>query len=138
MGGGQQYHGGEFRLNFHHTHNAMELMNDKGAERWATLMTQTLNEEDIDLTDDARVRPAINTFLSYFMSKYANDFKFANHSVFGETNPKYVRRINFMNMSSEAVEALDEQELIDELTARGIDVSDYESKQALVNKALSL
>ena len=26
MGGGPYYHGAEFRLNFHHTHNAMELM----------------------------------------------------------------------------------------------------------------
>ena len=28
MGGGAAYHGGEFRLNFHHNHNAMQLMND--------------------------------------------------------------------------------------------------------------
>ena len=33
MGGGLQYHGGEFRLNFHHTHNALELMNERGATR---------------------------------------------------------------------------------------------------------
>ena len=30
MGGGPYYHGGEYRLSFHHTHNAMALMNDKG------------------------------------------------------------------------------------------------------------
>jgi len=138
MGGGQQYHGGEFRLNFHHTHNAMELMNGKGAERWASLMKKTLDEDDIDFTDDARVRPAINTFLTYFMNKYAADFNFDTRSVFGETNGRLVRRINFMNMTSDAVEALDEQELIDELSTRGIDVSAYKNKQALVDKALSL
>ena len=43
MGGGPYYHGGEYRLSFHHTHNAMALMNDKGAERWVTLMRQTLD-----------------------------------------------------------------------------------------------
>lgn len=138
MGGGHQYHGGEFRLNFHHTHNAMELMNEKGAERWVSLMVKTLDEPDIDLTDDARVRPAINTFLNYFMNKYAADFKFENRSAFGETNPRLLRRVNFMNMTSEAVEALEEEELIHELEARGIDVSAFENKQALVNKALSL
>ena len=30
MGGGPYYHGAEFRLNFHHTHNAVQLMNEKG------------------------------------------------------------------------------------------------------------
>ena len=68
MGGGAQYRGGEFRLNFHHTHNAMELMNDKGAARWVELMNETVDDPAIDYTDDARVRPAINTFLTYFMS----------------------------------------------------------------------
>jgi len=33
MGGGFFYQGGEYRLNFHHTHNAFELMNEKGAQR---------------------------------------------------------------------------------------------------------
>ncbi|OED39898.1 hypothetical protein AB833_13535 [Chromatiales bacterium (ex Bugula neritina AB1)] len=138
MGGGRYYHGAEFRLNFHHTHNAIELMNDKGAERWVSLMTQTLNEPDIDYTSDPRVRPAINTFLSYFMGKYAAEFEFENRSLFGETNPPLKRRLNLLNMSSDQIEALSEQELIDELAARKIDVSQYPDKQSLVNKALSL
>ena len=138
MGGGQQYHGGEFRLHFHHTHNAMQLMNDRGAQRWATLMRQTLDQPDIDYTDDPRVRPAINTFLTYFMSKYADEFKFADQPVFGDTNPPWKRRLNFLKMSSEEIEALPEQDLVDELVARRVDVSQYADKQALVNKALSL
>ncbi|MFK7853969.1 MAG: hypothetical protein AB8B79_07650 [Granulosicoccus sp.] len=138
MGGGHQYHGGEFRLNFHHTHNAMELMNEKGAERWISLMVKTLNEPDLDLTDDTRVRPAINTFLNFFMNKYATDFKFENRSSFGETNPRLLRRVNFMNMSSDAVEALEDEVLRHELEARGIDVNAFKDRQALVNKALSL
>ena len=43
-----------------------------------------------------------------------------------------------MNMSSDQVEALTEDELIGELEARGIDVRDMKDKQTLVNKALSL
>ncbi len=138
MGGGHQYHGAEFRLNFHHTHNAMQLMNDKGAERWVKLMRETLDAPNIDYTDDPRVRPAINTFLSHFLGKYAEDFKFEDRFGFGDTNPRLIRRINFMNMTSDAIEALPEQALSDELAMRGIDVSQYKDKQALINKALSL
>jgi len=138
MGGGPQYHGAEFRLNFHHTHNAMELMNAKGAERWVELMNATLNDPSLDLTSDPRVRPAINTFLSYFMEKYAEDFKFENKFVFGEVNEPVKTRINFLKLSSDQVEALPETVLREELLARKIDVSQFSDKQALVNKALSL
>jgi truncated hemoglobin YjbI len=138
MGGGRQYHGGEFRLNFHHTHNAFELMNQRGANRWVELMVQTLNEPGVDFTDDVRVRPAINTFLEYFMGKYAAEFQFECNSAFGETNVALKRRINFLNLSSDDIEALSEEELKDEFIARGIDINLYEGKQALVNKAQSL
>lgn len=138
MGGGRQYHGGEFRLNFHHTHNALELMNDRGAKRWVELMAETLNEPGIDFTDDVRVRPAINTFLNYFMGKYATEFKFDNCATFGLTNPALKKRINFLNLSSDDIEALSTDELKDEFIARGIDIDLYDSKKALVNKALSL
>lgn len=138
MGGGLHYHGGEYRLNFHHTHNAFELMNERGAKRWTELMANTLNDPATDFTDDQRVRPAINTFLDFFMRKYAEDFKFSTINVFGETNPPIRRRINFLAMSSDEVEALTEQDLTDALQERGIDVSGLKGKQALVNKALSL
>jgi len=138
MGGGHQYHGAEFRLNFHHTHNAMQLMNDRGAERWVKLMRATLDSAGVDYTDDARVRTSINTFLAFFMSKYADDFNFEDRFGFGETNQKLIQRINFLKMSSDAIEALPEQELSDQLAMRGIDVTQYNDKQALVNKALSL
>jgi truncated hemoglobin YjbI len=138
MGGGQAYHGGEYRLSFHHTHNAIQLMNDRGAQRWVKLMLETLNDPSIDLTDDARVRPSINTFLGHFMSKYAAEFKFNDKAAFGVGNGSVKRKINFMTMSSEAIEALSEAELIEALTARGVDVSRYGTKVALVNKALML
>jgi len=142
MGGGHQYHGAEFRLNFHHTHNAMELMNARGAIRWVSLMKATLDEPSLDLTSDPRVRPALNTFLSFFMDKYADDFDFADafeeRHVFGEINQALVQRINFLNMTSDDVEALPEEALRGELAARGIDITLYPDKDALVRKALSL
>lgn len=136
MGGGPYYHGAEFRLNFHHTHNAIQLMNNKGAERWSKLMLDALDASTNLMTDDPRVRRSINTFLSHFMTKYAEDFKFENQSVFGETNPAYVRKINLMKMTQEAIEALNEEELSGALAERGVDVSKYVGKDALVSKAL--
>lgn len=136
MGGGPYYHGAEFRLNFHHTHNAMTLMNDKGAERWVKLMRETLETSSDLMTDDTRVRKSINTFLAYFMTKYAEDFGFEDRHLFGETNPPLKRRINFMKMSETAIEALSEQELSEALVEQGVDISQYQSKEALVSKAL--
>lgn len=137
MGGGKYYHGGEYRLNFHHTHNAMQLMNNKGAERWSKLMLDALDGSAQHMRDP-RVRLSINTFLSHFMSKYSTEFAFENRSYFGETNPPFKRKINFMRMTSEAIEALSEQEISAALVERGVDVSNYIGKKALVNKALML
>ena len=138
MGGGPAYHGGDFRLNFHHTHNAIALMTAKGAERWTRLMVQTLDACEGHMTGDPRVRPAINTFLDYFMEKYARDFAFENKSVFGDINPPLKRKLNFMTMTTEAIEALSEDELRQALQDRGVDTSAYPAKADLVNKALML
>ena len=81
MGGGPYYHGAEFRLNFHHTHNAIQLMNEKGAERWSRLMIETLDSSAQHMTEDPRIRPSINTFLTHFMSKYSQEFAFESRSV---------------------------------------------------------
>ncbi len=138
MGGGSYYHGGEYRLSFHHTHNAMALMNDEGAARWVKLMKETLDDPIIDMTDDPRVRPAINTFLSYFMSKYAAEFKFADIYSFGDSVSVYKRSINFLNMTSDAIEALPETELIRGLEQRGVDVSQLQNRDDMINAALRL
>jgi len=135
MGGGPYYHGAEYRLNFHHTHNALQLMNDKGAERWSQLMLDALNDSGQQMLDP-RVRPSINTFLSHFMTKYSQDFAFKDRSFFGDTNPPFKRKINFMRMTSDAIEALSENEIRGALAERGVDVSKYQDKKALVNKAL--
>jgi truncated hemoglobin YjbI len=138
MGGGQAYHGGEYRLSFHHTHNAVQLMNDRGAQRWVKLMVDTLNDPLLDLTDDPRVRPSLNTFLSHFLGKYAEQFNFENCAAFGDTHPALKRTINFMNLSEAAIESLTEIELKEALIARGVDISACVDKQALVNQALRL
>ncbi len=138
MGAAPFYHGGEFRINFHHTHNASQLMNEKGAKRWAKLMVETLDDSTKYMTQDERVRPSINTFLAHFFAKYADDFNFDVHETFGETNPPMKQKINFMNMTSDAIEAMSEAELKKALVARGIDVANYQKKIELVNKALSL
>ena len=66
MGGGFAYHGGEFRLNFHHSHNAIQVMNDQGGARWTKLMVETLDDSADLMAADARIRPSINTFLAHF------------------------------------------------------------------------
>ena len=138
MGAGPAYHGGEYRLSFHHTHNAFQLMNEKGAQRWAKLMVETLDDSAMYMTDDVRVRPSINTFLTHFFGKYASEFNFSNRETFGTINPPVKRKINFMNMTTDAIEALPENELKEALVGRGVDVSIYRDKKELINKALSL
>ena len=138
MGGGPYYHGAEYRLNFHHTHNAHMLLDEKGARRWVKLMVQALESSQHLMTDDPRVRPSINTFLAHFFAKYASDFKFKNYESFGKTNPPFNCKINFMNMTAKSIEALSEEELRDALSARGVNMGGNLSKADLVQKALSL
>ena len=87
MGGAPYYHGAEFRLNFHHVHNANSLMNEKGARRWVTLMVDALEASAPLMSDDPRVRVSLNTFLAHFFAKYAQDFNFENRETFGPINP---------------------------------------------------
>ena len=138
MGGGPYYHGAEYRLSFHHTHNAHQLMNEKGAKRWVKLMVEALEDSRHLMTDDPRVRLSLNTFLTHFFAKYTTDFGFKNLETFGEINPPLKRKINFMNMTADAIEALSEDELRDALAGRGIDLKRSHNKEDLVQKALSL
>ena len=138
MGGGPYYHGAEYRLNFHHTHNAHMLLDEKGARRWAKLMILALESSQHLMTDDPRVRLSINTFLAHFFAKYASDFKFKNCENFGESNPPFRHKTNFMNMTEKSIEALSEEDLRDALVARGVDLGGKPSKADLVQKALNL
>jgi truncated hemoglobin YjbI len=71
MGGGRVYHGGDYRLNFHHTHNAADVMNAAGAKRWMLHMRGALESARFD---DPRVKPCILEFLKTKMMSYAADF----------------------------------------------------------------
>jgi truncated hemoglobin YjbI len=138
MGGGLKYHGAEFRLNFHHQHNALEVMNARGAERWAKLMVQALDESEKEIRADPRVRISINTFLTHFMKKYAVDFGFENIEVFGTTNAPFKSKLNFLNMTDASIEALSEPDLREGLIGRGVDVSEITDKVELIRKAKNL
>ena len=75
---------------------------------------------------------------THFMGKYSQEFAFENRSVFGATNSAIKRKINFLKMTTEAIEALTETELSEALEERGVDVSKYNGKEDLVNKALMM
>lgn len=100
-------------------------------------MRETLDTSSDLMTNDRRVRISINTFLTHFMSKYADEFAFEDRHIFGETIPALKRRINLMKMTNETIEALSERDLREALTEQGVDVSQYPTKQALISKALS-
>ena len=72
------------------------------------------------------------------MTKYAEEFVFQDRHIFGETNGQLKRRINFLRMTTAAIENLSTQELSDALAEHGVDVSQYPDKQALVEKALMM
>ena len=109
FGRGPTYHGGEYRLNFHHSHNAMDILDARGAFQWIEYMTETLNEAcdpknpgailvnhfQGDLTQVARVRRSINTFLGYFMDDYAEKFNFQSYHDGEEKDPETGKRIPF-------------------------------------------
>ncbi|CAB9511125.1 Bacterial-like globin [Seminavis robusta] len=71
MGGGRRYPGGEYRLNFHHQHNAQQVMTAQGAKRWMYHMRGAL--ETIKF-EDPRVKPCILEFLTTKMCSYAQKF----------------------------------------------------------------
>jgi truncated hemoglobin YjbI len=74
MGRGPCYHGGEYRLQFHHQHNAGHVMTQVGAARWMHHMRLALDETD--LGPDPRVRGTIDVFLQSRMEKYAQQHGF--------------------------------------------------------------
>lgn len=74
MGGGRIYHGGDYRLRFHHQHNAREIMTAAGATRWMHHMRLALQNFKCN---DPRVVPAILAFLDTKMQSYAEQFGWA-------------------------------------------------------------
>jgi len=85
MGGGRYYHGGDHRLNFHHTHNAAVVMTARGAQRWMHHMRSAVKDNEANpemsfAAIDPRILPCLKDFLRTKMLKYANehDWKFDN------------------------------------------------------------
>jgi truncated hemoglobin YjbI len=75
FGGGRQYHGSNYRLKFHHSHNAKQVMNEAGAKRWMYHMGNTLQEFDPILRAiDPRIPGCIVDFLRTKMKTYSDQF----------------------------------------------------------------
>jgi hypothetical protein len=73
------------------------------------------------------------------MEKYAADFGFKTHTLFGPTNPAIKRKLNFLNMTDAAIEALSEDELRGGLEGRkGVTISAHTNINELIQKAKSL
>jgi hypothetical protein len=72
------------------------------------------------------------------MEKYMIDFDFETAQLFGSTNQPMKRKLNFLNMTDAAIEALSEAELKEGLIGRGINVEGQIDKLALIKKAKSL
>jgi len=78
FGGGREYHGSSFRLNFHHEHNAQSVMNAAGATRWMLHMGETLKEQEAVLKSiDPRIPSTIVEFLETKMLKYSQEFNWS-------------------------------------------------------------
>jgi truncated hemoglobin YjbI len=78
MGGGPAYHGGDYRLQFHHHHNARSVMNSRGAKRWMHHMRLALSEFKTDWDAlDSRIIPCIILFLKIKIQKYSHQHKWA-------------------------------------------------------------
>jgi truncated hemoglobin YjbI len=77
FGGGRYYAGEQARIDMHHNTAARNIMTQQGADKWTRYMRASLDDETEALDQiDPRVRPALNSFLKYFMNKYAGIFGF--------------------------------------------------------------
>jgi len=94
FGGGKLYHGGSYRLNFHHHGNASQVMNAAGAKRWMHHMRGALENQQ-HAFEDPRVMPCIVDFVKTKMKVYAKehswefdecDFDFAKGWTLDETD----------------------------------------------------
>lgn len=77
FGGGGMYAGGDARLDDVHHAAARLVMSNQSAVRWAYHMRHALDEvqKSLDLVD-SRIRPAMEEFMHFFMSRYAQIYDF--------------------------------------------------------------
>jgi len=109
MGGGPALSGGR-TAEFHHTTTSKrtERVRALGPTDAETLGTPSAQHND---RMDQGQTCSSNTFLSYFMGKYAQRVRVRGTRACSATQSTGQRKINFMNMTTEAIEALGEAEL---------------------------
>mmetsp|Transcript_13567 Transcript_13567/g.32770 ORF Transcript_13567/g.32770 Transcript_13567/m.32770 type:complete len:203 (-) Transcript_13567:262-870(-) len=79
MGGGRAYHGGLFRLTYHHKNRAgPKVMTADGAKRWMRHMQKAIHQNHKHFQQDHRILPCLVSFLETKMKSYAelHDFEF--------------------------------------------------------------
>lgn len=138
FGGGHHYHGGEYRLNFHHEHNAKQVMTRAGAEHWVRHMRDTLADPAVQplLTNDPRVKDAIVDFLEFFIGKYARQFRFDAEGLrFGRGSGAATGARVLSTRSDAAIAGLGAAELKRRLLEVGADIKGCLEKDDLVQLA---
>mmetsp|Transcript_44989 Transcript_44989/g.70543 ORF Transcript_44989/g.70543 Transcript_44989/m.70543 type:complete len:152 (-) Transcript_44989:816-1271(-) len=73
MGGGRAYEGGKERLSYHHD-SVKHVMGRPFAVHWLELMRKAL--DSVEVSQDPRVRPCIDSFLVTQMREYGKEFNF--------------------------------------------------------------
>lgn len=77
FGGGRYYAGGERRLDDVHETAASPVMNLEAAIKWTQHMRQAMDQQSKVFDEiDPRIRPAMNSYFTFFMSRYAAMFNF--------------------------------------------------------------
>jgi truncated hemoglobin YjbI len=137
FGGGRFYDGEQARVDLHHKNGASNLMNLPGAEKWTKFMRASLDDETETLdVIDPRVRPALNSFLKYFMDKYAGTFHFDSSDLhFGDA---MIPALSLGDRSEKSLASLPLSFLKLSLEAEGFDISECTEKTELLRLALTL
>lgn len=77
MGGGRYYHGGDFRLTYHHKSRAgPKVMSADGAKRWMRHMRGAIRQNHKHFQQDRRILPCLVSFLETKMKSYAKVHNF--------------------------------------------------------------
>ncbi|CAJ1932191.1 unnamed protein product [Cylindrotheca closterium] len=77
MGGGRAYHGGLFRLRYHHTGRAgPKVMTADNARRWMRHMHGAICQNHKHFEQDHRILPCVISFLETKMKSYADLHEF--------------------------------------------------------------
>jgi truncated hemoglobin YjbI len=137
FGGGRYYAGEQARVDMHHKTAARSIMTQQGAEKWTRYMRASLDDETEALDKiDPRARPALNSFLKYFMDKYAGTFGFDSSELhFGDA---IIPALSLRDRSEDSLKALPSSFLKLSLKAEEFDIPECWEKAELLQLALTL